>query len=194
MRSLVPLIAILGLAPAARADEPPQDVRAWTDWDAVLSFAAQIQDRSVYHVDDAEELDDLVDELQAALGPSLSLYIEAVDHGPGPIQLRAAYYIGMSQIALMTRARASLATPDLRDALEPFLEPHAQIACLLFAAIDEQSEIDPSLAPDEPNRFMVRSARAQLASLRSTRRHGDCSVRSHEGSTTYALVDAGRAP
>jgi hypothetical protein len=179
MRTLVPFIAILALATPAHAGEPPQDVREPRDWDDVLSFAARIQDRSVYYVDDAEQLAFLVEELEAGLEPSLRLYISAVNEGPGPIQLRAAYYIGIGQVALMTRARASLATPELRDALEPLLEPHAQIACVLFATIDQQSLFDPSLAPDAANRFMIRSARDQLASLRSTGRQGDCASDVH---------------
>lgn len=187
--SLTLIAVLIGISAPARADEPeeaPQVLRApshclqfWSTptgdsraaaWDAVLSFAACIQDRSVGHVERAEELEGFVAQLHAALEPSLRLYVSAVNEGPGPIQLRAAYAIGLGQVALMTRARASLASPELRAQLEPLLAPHAELAYVLFTTIDEAVAQDESLAPDVVSRYMVGSARAHAASLRFNRR------------------------
>jgi hypothetical protein len=135
-------------------------------WDAVLSLAACTQDRSVHSIDDAEQLADFVDELQTALAPSLRLYLAAIDEGPPQVRIHAAYYVALGQVALMTRARASLMTPELRSQLEPLLEPHAEVAYLVFSEIARAAAVDPWLAHDDVTRYMVRSACAHAASLR----------------------------
>jgi hypothetical protein len=178
---------LLVVAPPVRADDPrsaqivvvPSEcVQFWSipggasspaAWDAILSFAACIQDGSVYRVERADQLEAFVEQRQAGLGPSLQLYQMAIEEGPGPIRLRAAYYIGLGQVALMTRARASLASPDLRPHLEPLLEPHAKLAYFVFTTIERAVAIDPGMSPDVVTRYMVRSARELAASLRRAR-------------------------
>jgi hypothetical protein len=135
-------------------------------WDVMLSYAACIQDRSIHRIDQAEELETFVEQLHTALGPSLQYYAIAIEDGPTPIKLRAAYAIAVAQVALMTRARASLAAPQLRDRLEQLLEPHAQLAHLLFTAIYQEAAENPALAPDPVTRYVVRSSRTFAIELR----------------------------
>jgi hypothetical protein len=177
---------LLAIATPSRADDlpgaqivvvPSECVQFWsiaggssspTAWDGILSFAACIQDGSVSRVERAGQLEAFVEELQRGLGPSLHFYLTAIKEGPAPIRLRAAYYVGLGQVALMTRARASLASPDLRRHLEPLLEPHAKLAYVMFASIDRAAATEPALTPDPVNRSMVRSARELAAVLRKT--------------------------
>ncbi|HEX7704072.1 MAG TPA: hypothetical protein VF403_25190 [Kofleriaceae bacterium] len=116
--------------------------------------------------------------MEVSLDPSIQFYAVAIDEGPGPVQLRAAYQIASGQVALMTRARASIVTPldlctnaaasatwrELHVRLEPLLEDHANLAWLIFVTIDRAATNDPDLAPDIVTRNMVRSAR-ELATL-----------------------------
>jgi len=171
-------VAALGaLARPALADEPPDVVELlfvpaeckpfWSipggagspaAWDAVVSFASCIQDRSLYRVERADELTAFVERLQAALDPALQLYVAVLDGAPDRIRLRAAYYIAAGQVALITRARLSLAAPELRPALDRLLVPHAQLAYLVFSGIEEAVASDPTLVRDSVNAYMARSA------------------------------------
>ena len=124
-------------------------------WNQVLSFAACIQDASIARIDDPRQLPELVVQFEAALAPSVQLYTAALELGPRPIQLRAAYQIGMSQVALITRARASIVVPPDRATnptaaaryralvtrLDTFLERPATLAWTLFVLIDRATTI-----------------------------------------------------
>jgi hypothetical protein len=177
MRLLLAVAVLAALARPARADEPPEaseimlvpaecmafwsipgGSRSPAAWDAVVSFASCIQDRTIYVVDRAEQLPAFVDHLQAALGPALQFYAAALDEAPDGVKLRAAYYIGAGQVALITRARLSLTTPKLRPALDRLLEPHAQLAYSIFTGLERVAASDPRLAQDVVIRYMVRSA------------------------------------
>jgi hypothetical protein len=147
-------------------------------WSYVLSFAACIQDATIARIERADQLEPLVGELLQALEPALQFYIAAIDQAPGPAKLRAAYQIGLGQLTLITRARASIAVPEhletdaaaaayygeLHAALEPLLVQNAKLAFLLFVAIDRAAAEDPTLAPDAVTRNMVRSSH-ELAEL-----------------------------
>jgi len=166
---IVPVECTLSLA------GEPASSRAWNE---LLSFAACIQDATVARVERVEHLEGLVDEMQAALEPSIAFYSVAIEQGPGPVKVRAAYQIAAGQVALLVRARTSIVAPpdldsnaaaagryaELHRRLEPFLEPHAKLAWLIFVTIDRAVAIDPELAPDVVTRNMMRSARA-LAEL-----------------------------
>ena len=146
----------------------------------MLSFAACIQDASIARIDDPRQLPELVVQFEVALAPAVQLYTAALENGPRPIQLRAAYQIGMSQVALITRARASIVAPPDRATnpasaaryralvtrLDTFLEKPATLAWTLFVLIDRAVADDPALAPDEVTRYMVRSARTLERTLR----------------------------
>jgi hypothetical protein len=145
-------------------------------WGKVLSFTACTQDATVARVDRAEQLEPLVEQMQAALEPTLGLYAIAMEHGPAPVKLQASYQIAASLVALMTRARMSIvAPPDLKtnaaaaaryvalhEQLEPLLDRHAKLALALLEMIDQAVANDPQIAPDAVTRKMVRSAH-QLA-------------------------------
>jgi hypothetical protein len=135
-------------------------------WDAVISLASCIQDRRVRVVAGADDLGALVAELREALAPSLELYATAIADGPAPVKLRAAYHVGLAQVAMMTRARTSLASSDLRTSLEPLLEPHAELAYYIFTTIHRAAADDPSLARDVVTQYMVRSAGQLAGALR----------------------------
>jgi len=194
------LAVVLALSPGSVvADELPESLelvlvpaeclRYWSvpggsgspaAWNHVLSFAACIQDASIPRIDDPRQLPGLVVDLEAALAPAVQLYTAALELGPRPIQLRAAYQIGMSQVALITRARASIVAPPDRATnpasaaryralvarLDTFLERPATLARTLFVLIDRAVADDPALAPDEVTRSMVRSARTLERTLR----------------------------
>jgi hypothetical protein len=140
-------------------------------WDRMVSFATCIQDARVARIEHADQLPGLVEQLHEALAPSVELYVTVVERGPAPVKLRAAYHVGLTYVALLTRARSSIAAPDPADAaavarhrelhasLEPLLEPFAKLVWLLFTAIDRAVAEDPALVPDAVTRYMVRSAR-----------------------------------
>lgn len=137
-------------------------------WDTVLSFAACIQNSETAEVRHSDELQPLVDQLQLDLEPALRFYEVALAEGPQPIQLRAAYYVGLGQVALLTRARKAVVSPALRPELERILEPHATVAYLVFTAITRVAAADPTLTQDVVIRNMVRSSGELAAALRTT--------------------------
>ena len=154
------------------------DPTSATGWNNVLSFAGCIQDASALRVDRADELDALVEQMEEALEPSLAYYAAAIEYGPGPVKLRAAYQVGSGLVALITRARASIVAPadlampatavryhELHARLEPLLEPHAKLAWLIFVAIEHAVGSDPELASDVVMSNMVRSARELAVQL-----------------------------
>lgn len=166
------IVAVAALAAPVRADDCGQfwsfagDDTSPAAWDNLISFASCTQDRRVYYVEDADDVAALVEELRDALAPTMQLFAAAIESGPASVQLRAAYLVGLAQVAMMTRARASLASSDLRDSLEPLLDPHAELAYFIFTTIDRAGTDDPSLAPDAVTRYMVRSSGEQAAALR----------------------------
>jgi len=156
------------------------DIAEVATWNQVLSFAACVQDASLEHVDDPEQLPALISRFEVALAPSMALYLAALEHGPTAVQLRAAFQIGMMQVSLITRARESLVAPDdrrdnpksaasyreLQQQLEPLLQTPAQLAWTLFMTIDQVATEDPSMITDDVTRNMVRDAREMALSLR----------------------------
>lgn len=144
----------------------PADARDDTlAWHQLLSLASCLQDGSVYEVDSSEDLGALVTVLTRSLVAPSTIYLGALQEAPGPMQLRAAYQFGMAHVALIVRARSSVADPALRVSLEPMLAPSLRAAWISFSVIDRAVSEDPSLAPDDVTRTMVRSARAMLAVL-----------------------------
>jgi len=157
----------------------PADARdAGIAWNQLLSFAACLQDTQVSRVTTADEASELVESMAQSLAPTLALYVDAIERGPGPVQLRAAYHVGMAYVAMVTRARnAIVAPPDLKNEraaaqyralhahLEMLLAPVRQATRLTFAVIVEAAKQDSSVAPDEISQNMVAHARAMLALL-----------------------------
>lgn len=147
-------------------------------WNQALSFAACVQDASIEQVDDPAQLPDLVEQLTERLADVMPFYLAALQRGPGAIQVRAAYQIGMANVALLVRARASImAPPDLRTnaeaaaryrelhaRLEPLLGSSARIALTSFIVVEQAVARNRQLAPDAVTTYMVRSAH-QMANL-----------------------------
>ncbi len=131
-------------------------------WNQVMTLAACLQDDRVPAVRRADEVQPAVEEMTRALAPTMLIYLEALEHGPMPIQLRAAYQIGTANLALIVRARTALAgaDPALRAELEPLLAHAFETAWIAFVAVDHAADDDPGFAPDDVTRTMVRSARA----------------------------------
>jgi hypothetical protein len=160
--------------PPAFVIVPPECVAYWptSTWDRWLSFATCQQDASVGRVERVVDVEPLFDELEAALLPTVQFYFAAVREGPPSIKVRAGFQMAMTQVALMTRLRASICTPAgspratmLHDEVERVLEPAARLAWMLFTAIDEAVEEDPTRASDVVAQGMVRSARFYAAVL-----------------------------
>jgi len=154
-------------------------------WNQMLSLAACVQEPSLAHVADPEQLNGMVDELFAGIAPSMLIYLDALAHAPGPMQLRAAYHVALAHVALVTRARLSILPPpdslatavvstaprnrasalryhELQTELEPLLDGAMQTARIALIVIDRAATADPSLAPDAVTRNMVTTARAML--------------------------------
>ncbi len=190
---IAPLLLALTLSSPAVADEtqepttmlvPVECTQYWkipggkdspVAWSHVLSFAQCIQDNSVADLEDPSQIPLLVMALEREMAQSLRYYAAAIQHGPSSIQVRAVYQIGMSQVALITRARLSIARlaskpayrkhyAELRAQLEPTLVEPAKLAWTAFALIDQVVAEDPSMAPDVVTKNMVKSAR-QLAAI-----------------------------
>lgn len=188
---LAAAVALVAATPlAAAADEPdldeipencrqfgsvPSDARdTQIAWNQVLSLAACMQGTTVLRADGMAAVDGLVGELGSEIAPSLVIYLVAIQDAPGPVQLRAAYHVGLAYVGLITRARSSLPPPDradpksvaryheMQDRLEDSLVDARRAALVAFTAIDAAVADDPSLAPDETSRYMVRHARQLL--------------------------------
>lgn len=149
------------------------------EWQQALSFAACIQDGSIPRVCGSEQLEEMVDAMMERLELPMAIYVEALAHGPESIQLRAVFQIGMTSVALSTRARSSIAPSpklaassaevkryhELHDRLEPILARARRAAWLSFTAIDQAAAEGSSLRPDPVERHMISTARRMLAGL-----------------------------
>lgn len=157
--------------------EGPRDEQI--EWEYGLSFAGCLQDAPLRRLSEPLQLEPFVEELTAQLELPLLIYLQALAEGPRTIQLRAAFHVGLANLALVTRARAAVvAPPDLADPeavarwralherLEPLLARARRTAWLSFTAIHEAALHTPALADDEVGRNMIRAAREQRAYLR----------------------------
>jgi hypothetical protein len=82
--------------------------------------------------------------------------------------VRAAYQIGLAHVALLTRARASLATAssmEQRERLEAAIAHYGETAWMVFAAIERAASQDPRMTADPVTRFMVADAHKMLDAL-----------------------------
>lgn len=169
------------LAPGA---ERPTSEHGWRQ---LLSLAACVQDGSIRTgrtglgaVTEPAQLAPMVDELARRLALPMLVYLDALEHADAPIQLRAAFQIGMAYVALSTRARSSIAAPpelatdpaaarrysELHARLEPLLYTARRAAWISFRAIEAAAAVDPALAGNEVERNMVEAARRMLPALR----------------------------
>jgi len=166
-------------AECARYWSIPGGITSPVAWNQALSFAACLQDATIARVDDVDRLPGLVDQLEKSLVPALQVYLAVIEEAPGPMKVRATLQLAMAQVALITRARSSIAAPpdpatnwasytryrELHARLEPWLEPPAKFAIKLITVIDREVTLDPSLAPDVVTQNMVSLARAQAVLL-----------------------------
>ncbi len=130
-------------------------------WNQLMSLAACLQDDHLARVRDADDVAPMVEDMTRMLAPTLLMYLAALENGPAPVQLRAAYQIGAANLALVVRARTSLVASDpaLRAELEPLLLHAKQTAWIAFAAVAHAADANPAFAVDDVTRTMVRSAR-----------------------------------
>lgn len=154
--------------------------RSAAGWQQLLSLAACVQDGSIAAVREPGELEPMLDELSRRLVLPMMVYLDALEHAETPIQLRAAFQIGMAYVGLSTRARSAIAAPpdlatsaeaasryrELHARLEPLLVPARRAAWISFQAIDEAAAEHGDLAGDETERNMIRTAREMLPLLR----------------------------
>jgi len=164
------------LAPVSMLAYRPASAHAWGQ---LLSLAACAQDGSIPAAADPADLAPMVEALSRRLALPVLIYLDALEHGDTPIQLRAAFQIGMAYVSLSTRARSSIAAPpdlasggaaerryhELHARLEPLLAVARHAAWISFRTIDEAATEDPALAGDEVERNMVRTARQMLTAL-----------------------------
>lgn len=149
-----------------------------TAWDKLLSFAGCVQDASVEPITDLAQLAAVVGKRYDALAPAIMLYLEAIEHGPAPVRLRAAYAVGLASVALITRLRSSLVAPaDLSNAaamvryhmlqaeLEPLLLRAQHTAWIAFTVVDRAAAQEPAIAADPVTRNAVVASRAMLRAL-----------------------------
>lgn len=148
-------------------------------WRQVLSLAACMQDGAVPPATAPDELEEMVEALSVRLAPPLLVYLHALEHGDAPVQLRAAFQIGMTYVAFSTRARSALAAPpdlatnraaeqryrERRVRLERLLLPARRAAWVSFQAIDEAAARSGAEPGDEVERNMVCAARGMLPGL-----------------------------
>lgn len=148
-------------------------------WRQVLSLAACMQDGAVPPATDPDDPEEMVEALSARLAPPLLVYLHALEHGDAPVQVRAAFQIGMAYVAFSTRVRSALAAPpdlatnraaeqryrERRDRLEPLLLPARRAAWISFQAIDEAAAGSSAAPGDEVERNMVCAARGMLPGL-----------------------------
>lgn len=167
-----------------------------TAWDKLLSFAGCMQDASAGPITDRAHLQAVVGRRYDALAPAIVLYLEAIEHGPAPVRLRAAYAVGLANVALITRLRSSLIAPAdpsntaamaryhaLQAELEPLLLPAQRIAWIAFTAVDRTATQDPEIAADPVTRNAVAAARAMLRALTAAARDRVPPVPGGEGVT-----------
>ncbi len=176
-----------GELPAEDAGKIPLACRAYatgeaadltTAWDKLLSFAGCVQDASLEPITDLAQLPAEVGERYDALAPAIMLYLEAIEHGPAPVRLRAAYAVGLANVALITRLRSSLVAPAdpsnaaamvryhmLQAELEPLLLRAQRTAWIAFAVVDRAAAEEPAIAADPVARNAVVAARAMLRAL-----------------------------
>ncbi len=167
----VTLVAAPASAEPTFAIVPVECVQFWPaeSWDELLSLAACSQDATVGQIRFEGEVDGLLEELDAALMPTLQIYYAAVRNGPAPIKLRAGFQMAMTQVSMITRARLSIVETARhrapRDVLERKLEPTARHAWNMFVAIERAAINDPAYAPDTVTRHMLRMGRVYAAAL-----------------------------
>jgi hypothetical protein len=161
----------------------PNSVEGWRQ---LLSLAACVQDGSIAAVREPGELEPMLDELSRRLALPMMVYLDALEHGETPIQLRAAFQIGMAYVGLSTRARSAIAAPrdlatnaaaasryrELHGRLEPLLVPARRAAWVSFRAIHEAAAVDAALATNEVERHMISTARRMLDELRDAAPEG----------------------
>jgi len=156
----------------------PADAReSGMAWNQLLSFAACVEDTRAV-VGTSGDIEQVVQDMAHALAPSLALYLQAIEKGPGPVQIRAAYHVGMAYIGLVTRARATITAPtDLKNekAMAEFRDKHAKLEKLLapalkacrmtFVVIVAAAKQDPSIISDEVTRSIVLKAAEMIRLL-----------------------------
>jgi hypothetical protein len=186
LRSVVVMLGLVAAVSRAHADGPnavtdeaiPASCRtyAWVPadarddvfgWNQLLSLAACLQDASITPLADPEQLDAMVDAYTRALEIPTTIYAGALEAGPGSVQLRAAYQLGMLHVTLIVRARTAIAGRDreLHARLEDLLSRSTRAAWISFAVIDRAVREEPALDSDAVTTYMVRSARAMLEIL-----------------------------
>jgi hypothetical protein len=159
----------------AAIPEDARDPMAFASQQA-LSFAACLLDTSVTRTDEPKALPGMVEELTNTSAPAMMVYLVALEHAPPSLQLRVAYQLGVANVALLTRARSSIAAPKpelaaharyskLRGMLEPLLVPVSRRAAASFVLVDKIARDMPELADDPVAAYMIRSARAMFGGL-----------------------------
>jgi hypothetical protein len=174
--TLPPRCAPFAEISVARSSDRPDSERAWRQ---LLSLAACVQDGSLGAAGAPDQLAPMVDDLSLRLAMPMLIYVNALEHADAPIQLRAAFHIGMAYVALSTRARSSIAAPpdpaddasasrhgELHARLEPLLAAARRAAWVAFHAIDEAAAADGAFAANAVERNMVCAARQMLPALR----------------------------
>lgn len=175
---------VLAVLVAAPASAQPLDVPAACavfterdDWSSLISVATCMQDARVAPIDDPATVQRTVEELAAELAPSVLSYVFAMEGGPAAVQLAAAYHIGLTSVALATRARRGIAAPDLGDPVavrraallharvEDALAPALETARVSFGLVVTIAMHERGLGRDPVLRNMIRSAVAMLVLL-----------------------------
>ena len=178
---LATVIGTKNIPPAcARFTSLPADAKGSPlEWNQALSLAACMQDAAIADVADPEDLDGLVQVLSEALAPSLMIYLGILESAPGPVQLRAAFQVGLANVALITRARCSLVTPKdlvtnpeaaaryrkLHAVLEPLLAHAKRTSQVAFTTVVRAAATTPMLVRDPVAKAMVQTARETLEAL-----------------------------
>jgi hypothetical protein len=182
------LVTLLGIVHIARAEpamtlrDVPDACRAFTRapadpraaWNQVLSLAGCTADNSTVTIIDPDDLPVALDTLASRLEPSLAIYVWAVQNAPDPIKIRAAYQIGLSEVALAVRARRSIVLPPnvtaerfavLHARIEPMIANAIAVGAAAFSVIDDIAQRNPELIDDPVLRFVVADARRQLRDM-----------------------------
>jgi hypothetical protein len=142
-----------------------------------LSFAACLLDNAAAaRVGDTGGLAGMVEELTNNSAPAMMVYLVALEHAPPALQLRVAYQLGAANVAIMTRARASITAPSaklatsaryvaLRAKLEPLLDAAHRRAAASFLLVEHLAHDMPELAQDPVARYMIRNAKSLFVGL-----------------------------